>query len=96
MSLNGISADEIARARRLHSAFDRMPIAQRLSMLAASIIQSNPNSATAPIAALISLATCMAARLNARQREEVARHMHLEARSLVETGDDVDGLMRLN
>jgi hypothetical protein len=82
------------RGRRLYSALDRLPRSLRLALIASSVIRDVPGATTA-CAALISLATCMAARLNAQQREAVARHMFLEGRSLVETGDGVDDL-RLN
>jgi hypothetical protein len=69
------------RDKRLYSALDHMPMGQRLMLLVSSVIEDTPG-ATPAVAALISLATGMATRLSVAQQLDVARHMHLEARSL--------------
>jgi hypothetical protein len=69
------------REQRLYSALDHMAMGRRLMLLVSSVIEDTPG-ATNAIAALISLATGMATRLSVAQQLDVARHMHLEARSL--------------
>jgi hypothetical protein len=58
-------------------------VTRQLTLLAASVIEhSGGRGPTTPIRALISLATCMAAMLNAQQQREIREFMRAEASSL--------------
>jgi hypothetical protein len=70
------------RGKRLHSAFDAMPMDLRLTLLVASIIDAHPTGATLPIKSLISVATLMGSKLSPAQQGELQDHMRLEASSL--------------
>jgi hypothetical protein len=84
-------------AQRLHSALGHLPRDLRFAVLVSCIIEdTTPNSATTAIAALVSFAALMAMQLRPALRADIARHMQIEAGSILPREVALGPLLHVN